>query len=37
MKKKIKQIRGTAIRTKFAPPYAVLFVANLEEKNSKHV
>ena len=27
-----KQIRGTAIGTKFAPPYAVLFMATLEEK-----
>ena len=27
-----KQIRGTAIGTRFAPPYAVLFVAALEEK-----
>ena len=27
-----KQKRGTAIGTKFAPPYAILFTANLEEK-----
>ena len=27
-----KQIRGTAIGTKFAPPYAVLFMPALEEK-----
>ena len=27
-----KQIRGTAIGTKFAPPYAILFMAALEEK-----
>ena len=26
-----KQIRGTAIDTKFAPPYAVIFMAALEE------
>ena len=30
--KTYKQIRGTAIGTKFAPPYAVLFMAALEEK-----
>ena len=30
--KTYKQIRGTAIGTKFAPPYAVLFIAALEEK-----
>ena len=27
-----KQIRGTANCTKFAPPYAILFMAALEEK-----
>ena len=27
-----KQVRGTAIGTKFAPPYAILFMADLEEK-----
>ena len=27
-----KQKRGTAIGTKFAPPYAILFMADLEEK-----
>ena len=26
--------RGTAIRTKFAPPYSILFMAELEEKSS---
>ena len=30
--KTYKQIRGTTIGTKFAPPYAVLFMAALEEK-----
>ena len=30
--KTCKQIRGTAIGTKFAPPYAILFMAALEEK-----
>ena len=30
--KTFKQKRGTAIGTKFAPPYAILFLANLEEK-----
>ena len=27
-----KQTRGTAIGAKFAPPYAILFMANLEKK-----
>ena len=31
-KKTLKQKRGTAIRTKFAPPYSILFVAELEEE-----
>ena len=31
--KTYKQIRGTVISTKFASPYAVLFIAALEEKN----
>ena len=30
--KTYKQIRGTGTGTKFAPPYAVLFMAALEEK-----
>ena len=30
--KTFKQKRGTAIGTKFAPPYAILFIADLEEK-----
>ena len=27
-----KQLKGTAIRTKFAPPYAILFMRYLEFK-----
>ena len=30
--KTLKQVRGTAIGTKFTPPYAILFMADLEEK-----
>ena len=30
--KAFKQVRGTEIGTKFAPPYAILFMAELEEK-----
>ena len=30
-KKTLKQKRGTAIGTKFAPPYSILFMAELEE------
>ena len=30
--KTFKQKRGTAIRTKFAPPYAILYMADLKEK-----
>ena len=30
--KTIKQKHGTAIGTKFAPPYAILYMADLEEK-----
>ena len=30
--KTFKQVRGTAIGTKFAPPYSILFMAELEEK-----
>ena len=33
--KKFKQKRGTAIGTKSAPPYAVLFMADIEEKNKQ--
>ena len=28
--KALEQLRGTAIGTKFAPPYAIIFMANLE-------
>ena len=31
-KKTFKQVSGTTIGTKFAPPYAILFIADLEEK-----
>ena len=31
-KKTFKQLSGTTIGTKFAPPYAILFIADLEEK-----
>ena len=30
--KTFKQLRGTAIGTKFAPPYAISFMADLEQK-----
>ena len=30
--KNLQQKRGTAIETKFAPPYIILFMAELEEK-----
>ena len=30
--KTFKQLRGTAVGTKFAPRYAILFMADLEEK-----
>ena len=32
--KTFKQVRGTAIGTNFAPPYAILFMADLEAKFS---
>ena len=28
----LKQLRGTAIATKFAPPYAIIYMVDLEEK-----
>ena len=31
-KKTLKQIRGTAIGTMFAPPYSILFMAEWEEE-----
>ena len=30
--KNLKQFRGTAIGTKFTPPYAIIFMADLEER-----
>ena len=30
--KTLKQLRGTAIGTKFAPPNAIIFIAHLEER-----
>ena len=35
--KNLKQIRGTTIETKFAPPYSILFTAELEEEILKEV
>ena len=32
VEKNFKQVRGTTIGIKFAPPYAILFMADLEEK-----
>ena len=32
--KTFRQVCGTTIGTKFAPPYAILFTADLKEKNS---
>ena len=34
-KKIIKQKQGTAVGTKFAPPYSILFMAELEEETIK--
>ena len=31
VKKNFKHLRGTAIGIKFAPPYAILFMTNLEK------
>ena len=36
-KKTLKQLRGTAIGSKFAPPYSILFVAELEEEILREV
>ena len=36
-KKSLKQIRGTAIGTKFAPTYSILFMAELEEEILREV
>ena len=37
VKKALKQLRGTAIETKFAPPYSILFIAELEEETLREV
>ena len=37
MEKTLKQKRGTAIGTKFAPPYSILFMAELEEEISSEI
>ena len=37
VKKTLKQIPGTAIGTKFAPPYSILFMTELEEEILKEV
>ena len=34
-KKIIKQKQGTAVGTKFGPPYSILFMAELEEETIK--
>ena len=35
--KTLKQLRGTAIGTKFAPLYAIIFMADLEERILKDI
>ena len=35
--KTLKQLRGTAIGTTFAPPYAIIFMADLEERISEDI
>ena len=35
--KTLKQLRGTAIGTKFALPYAIIFMADLEERILKDI
>ena len=35
--KTLKQLRGTAIGTKFAPPYAIIFMADLVERILKDI
>ena len=37
VKKTLKQIRGKAIGTKFAPPYSILFMTELEEEILREV
>ena len=36
-KKTLKQVWGTAIGTKFAPPYSILFMAELKEEILREV
>ena len=36
-KKTLKQLRGAAIWTKFAPPYSILFMAGFEKEILKEV
>ena len=36
-KKALKQLRATAIGTKFGPPYSILFIAELEEEILREV
>ena len=33
----LKELRSTAIGIKFAPPYAIIFVADLEERVLKNI
>ena len=35
--KTLKQLRGTAIDAKFSPPYAIIFMADLEERISEGI
>ena len=37
MKKKLKQLRGTAIATKFAPSYAISFMVDLGKRILKDI
>ena len=37
VKKTLKQLRETAIGTKFGPPYSILIMAKLEEEILKEV
>ena len=35
--KTLIQLRATAIGTKFAPPYAIVFMAEIEERNLEDI
>ena len=37
MQRRRKQLRGTAIGTKFVPPYAIIFMTDLEERILKGI